>query len=146
MIDDDCDPDEFCDDGLCQPAAGGECEDDAYEDNDDDRSGTQIEAQQTLADAVACAGDDDYFWFGSCGPIRVTATFSHADGDIDMELIDGADLDLVLQTAASSDDNEVIEYEADAGGIFHARVFLFAEGDEPAGAAYDIEVETVPCD
>jgi len=67
--------------------------------------------------------------------IHVECLFAHADGDINIELFDAAGYSAEL--AQSTDDNEIIDYLSEYGGLFFIRVFT----NGPA-ADYDLEWNT----
>jgi len=53
--------------------------------------------------------------------IQVECLFTHADGDVDMQLFDTAGYPEAL--AESSDNNEIIDYPSEFGGLYYIRVF-----------------------
>jgi hypothetical protein len=65
------------------------CTDDAYEENDTCSAAAPI-APGTYPDLQICSGDDDWFAVDlqAGDTIRITLNFTHANGDIDMQLYD----------------------------------------------------------
>ena len=84
--------------------------------------------------ATACPGNDDYFTFGAAAgaAIAVDTLFSHAAGDLDIEVFnpDGT----VLQSSTSSDDNESIDVVAVQDGPHAVRVY----GLQDASNSYEL--------
>jgi len=73
--------------------------------------------------------DDDWFRIEvTTGFERVVAnlTFTHADGDIDLELVDASGN--VLATSQSTTDNEQIDFTVSSSGSYYLRVFDFNNG------------------
>lgn len=112
---------------------------DGYEDNDDDTEATDITSGQdsllSEVDGFASQGDDD--WYLVTLPVgaqvlTVEATFTHANGDINLEVVD-AGLSS-LGTATSADDNESLTVDVDPlGGDY----YIVVTGDN-LGNSYDL--------
>lgn len=118
-----CELDEI-DDSDPPPPVG--CEDG----NDDTSTATALAVGADPLDAEICSGDEDFYRFTipADGQVTATLTFTHADGDLDAELldVDGA----VLRSSSSSNDDEVLELDLDAGD-YGLRVYGYqgAEND-----------------
>lgn len=100
------------------------CEDDLFEDDDDALSATPL--TEDIIDRTACAGDED--WYVINVPegqvLDATLTFVHADGDLQLELID-LDGETVLLTANASNEQiseESAIFRANVGGDYFLRV------------------------
>lgn len=109
---------------------------DTYEDND--RSLDAAEIEPGTYNLVLF--DDDYFKVVTPGPasLRVTATFVHDQGDIELELY-GASTSEDLDASWSATDVETVEGSSESG-VFLIRVFGYAG----AINAYTLQVEVVP--
>jgi hypothetical protein len=91
----------------------------------------------------ACEGDVD-FWAVDLRPgdtLTATADFSHADGDIDMALVNAAGT--TLDSSASNTDDEVVTYVAPGTERVYVRVAL--DGPDTGGPAqsYDLDLDIV---
>jgi hypothetical protein len=118
-------------------AGGGDCRDDGFEDNDSRTSATPSPPGTTMAQI--CAGDDDYYRITTAAGTEVAVTvdgFAHADGDLDLQLLDSAGA--VLDQSAGVTGTEMVSYCAAASGDVFARVF----GYRSAENAYDLLIST----
>ncbi len=72
-------------------------------------------------------GENDFYRLSltTSGTVDIDVIFSHATGDIDLQLLDAGGV--VLQSAASTTDNESIT-RALSPGVYYVRVFGFGEG------------------
>ncbi len=115
------------------------CIDDAYEDNDTDATPAAVSAGNYPA-LAACPSDDDYYSFtASAGEdISALTTFSHAEGDIDMELFDSAGN--LLDDSFSLTDNEGVSFVAPANDTYIVRVELFTDSGSILGNPYSMDV------
>lgn len=100
------------------------CEDDLFEDDDDALSATPL--TEDIIDRTSCTGDED--WYVINVPegqvLDATLSFVHADGDLQLELID-LDGETVLLTANTSNDQtneEGAVFRANVGGDYFLRV------------------------
>jgi hypothetical protein len=111
--------------------AGGElpagCTEDGYEEND------SAAAARTAAagsyDAAVCSGDDDWFSILVDGrPLTVTISFTHANGDLDLELTDASGT--VLQSSAGTGNSESVARTTVSGQRYLVHVYGYrgAEG------------------
>ncbi|MBI4613816.1 MAG: pre-peptidase C-terminal domain-containing protein [Planctomycetes bacterium] len=127
-----------CGKETCRAALSG-VSDDANEDNDTQATAWVITPGVEYTSLV-CA-DDDWFRFDVSGPGTVTidARFSHASGDLEMQLADPAGQ--VLAASASSDDDERIEFALAAAGSYYVRVYPYTTG---IANSYSLAVSFAP--
>lgn len=133
-IDDDCDG--MVDDGLnCDS-----CTEDPYEPNDSSGTGTQLNAGQSLS-AVRCpddqGGTNDWYQLGTLSAgttVTLNLEFSHADGDIDLDLYEGGTF---AAASASETDDESITYTMQSNARLDARVYTLV-GLGVRGVSYTI--------
>ena len=121
-------------------ATGDPCIEDSYENNDDAASATPI-ADGTISSLSSCPGDSDYYLISLAAgdELDVSVLFSHAEGDIDVELIDSAGT--VLDSGVSTDDNESLgPYSAVANTDVLVLVELYADTGSFPGNSYELEV------
>jgi len=101
---------------------------DIYEQNDTLATAADI-AVPFFDDGLGIDSDEenDYYRLDltNSGTLDIAVVFSHAAGDIDLELLDANGV--LLQSATSATDNESIAREVVAG-TYHVRVFGFGEG------------------
>jgi len=117
---------------LVTPAATG-CTDDDSEPNDSPAEAKGIWDGQTLAGRKICPNDDDWYEIYMYAGERLVldATFTHADGDLDLKLYSaGVTLDSLAQhqlaSSTSSEDDEHIEYLVSQEGEYFIRVYGYA--------------------
>lgn len=114
------------------------CPQDQYEDNDQDFGAPlMLPGSYNLN---VCVGDEDYFDVILSGgeTVNVDVQFSHAEGDIDIQLL--GFLGIPLESSASSTDNESVSYTASNTGLFTIRVALFTDTGTMPGNPYSITV------
>jgi hypothetical protein len=128
------------------PACAAICNDslDRFEDNDDTATATPA-ADVAPTDALyAVDGDPDFFSFDACrgASVTVTVRFTHALGDIDLELQAADGTRLAFSTTA--DDDESFTWTGDRRGAVYLRVGMYTPG---ACNTYRLEtaVETSGC-
>jgi hypothetical protein len=111
------------------------CSDDAYENNDTVGAAATLVAG-TYSLEICGSGDDDWYEVSLVGgqSIDVTATFVHANGDIDMELWDG---NRQIGVSQSTDDFEALSYTPTNSTTVQIRVY----GYNNAENSYDLDVE-----
>ena len=112
---------DVCSEGACVPDAPLACPaDDQYEPNDG--ADVTIVADGVTLDAVIC--DDNLDYFGLIVPAGCTIAFdvefTHADGNIDVALLDGASA--IIAGGEAVDDNEHVEAVAPAEGAYYLGV------------------------
>ena len=119
--------------------ASAECVDDSFEDNDTDTTAAAVTAG-AYPGLGSCPSDDD--WFGvdllTGDVLDLFLAFSHAEGDIDLELFDPTGV--WVSDSLSATDDEAITYTAVTGGTFLARVFLESDTGSVLGNSYDMDV------
>lgn len=115
------------------------CPDDAFEDNDTDGDAALI-GPGNAANLNVCVGDEDFYDVILQGgdTLRVDLTFSHAEGDIDVQIL--GLLGIPLATGDSTTDNESVSYTARNFGFFTIRVVLAAESGSVPGNPYGMNV------
>lgn len=87
--------------------------------------------------------DDDYFEFiagGSTG--QVDATFSHAAGDLDVEIYEATDLTTIHASATTTSDNESVTFATVPGDRYFVRVFEKSQQPGVLHSGYDLTVQT----
>ncbi len=116
------------------------CADDALEDNDGPDTATPIVPGRGDGLAV-CAGDQDWYAVDVCagGVLTVRTRFRHADGDVDLALVDAAGEELAASRGVG--DVEEARYAAPAAGTVNIAVF----GYQDAENTYALEVELAGC-
>ncbi len=142
-----------CDEGYvdrnmcCVPPPPCSAPDDTLEENDDPASATAVPVEGGTWEALrACPADSDVFRI----PLRtgqavvIRATFTHADGDVDLYLYAPNTADLghatPLARANGSVNNERISYTARADGEF----LLLVAGYNGAENTYGLSIEPAP--
>lgn len=132
------DSDDNAADFLARPVTPGEAnscpqlltcpEDDAFEDNDDELSAAPLVPDGQSYEAILCAGEEDWFSFvtrDGC-TARVIARFVHAEGDIDLQVLDPG---LVVRgTSATANDVEQVVVPT-GDGLWLVRVVLAGESN-----------------
>ncbi|MEO5368391.1 MAG: PPC domain-containing protein, partial [Magnetococcus sp. WYHC-3] len=110
---------------------------DDYEDDDTMATATVFRAVEdrtyTVEDRTVEAGDVDWFRIDTAGPGRdgdeVQVLFSHALGDVDAELVDGAGN--VLRVGHSTSDNETLNLAGLTAGSYYLRVHGYSGSSNP---------------
>jgi hypothetical protein len=133
----DCDDLEDCADfAACSPA----CAADPLEENDRPLAATAVTPDAQWSGLTAQAGDEDWFAIPLCtgGTLHATATFLHAQGDIDLylSLADGQ----TVAWSVSLDDDELLEWTADRDGTAWLLVQLYVAEDEVACNGYGLGI------
>ena len=115
--------------------------DDAYEENDtqDGASTALVGSGVALSNllGVGVQSDDDWYVIRpdpSVPLVIVRATFTHDDGNIDLEVFDSGGS--IIGTGVSSSDDEFVSMEVHGESLFYVRVF----GDD-IGNSYDLLYE-----
>jgi hypothetical protein len=140
--DGDCGPGEECIAGWCQQPLP--ClSDDAFEDNDDGATATVVvlpaqDQGEAYPGLYICTRDDD--WFSIDVPagssLTVAIVFSHATGDLDMELFSDPNGSNEVDSSGSTSNQEEVSAFAVADTTYYVRVFGFG-GDE---GSYELQV------
>ena len=71
--------------------------------------------------------------------IAVDLTFTHAEGDIDLELLDPTGT--VAASSATTTDDESLTHTATAAGVWTIRVTLSSDSGSQTGNSYGLETE-----
>ena len=114
------------------PGSGTDIPDDPFEPNDDSANATSTLANTSYDGRLR---NEDWFRIEvTAGFERVVAslTFTHADGNIDLELIDASGN--VLATSDSTTDNERIDFTVSSSGVYFLRLF----SDSYTGNSYSL--------
>ena len=121
-------------------AVAPSCPSDRLENNDsiDDAEPLPPELYTGL---FVCEDDEDWYRLplNAGDTITVTVTFPHAEGDIDLRLLDS--IGVPLATRASDTDDEELEYTVEEDGTYFIRVYLYADAGSSVGNEYDILIE-----
>ncbi len=144
--DDDATPPDDADDGPADdddaaPASGN---DDLLEENDAAPLATLIGAGLE-AGLVSCDGDEDWFSIALAegDELSVTVSFTAAEGDIDLEVLDPNGSQLGLSETIT-DTESVGPLVAAVAGAHLVRVFLYGDAGATPGSAYDLDISVVP--
>jgi len=125
------------------PAAPTTCTDDGFEDNDSADDPAPV-AEGTTEGLRSCELDDDYFSIplSTGDEITIDVTFSHAEGDIQLALINPSGTPVASSESAS--DDEQIVYTTPGAGIFVISVYLFADLGSFEGNDYELDITIEP--
>lgn len=138
LLDDDCDGAPDCDDSACADAVScvAACVDDRLEQNDEPAAAVDV-TTGSLAGLTACADDYDFFAFSleAGAALQIDVAFTHAEGDIDVFVLDN-ELRVVASSTGVTDTEQVV-YVADVSGTYYARVFLYSDAGS-AGSTYSV--------
>ena len=120
------------------------CIDDGFEDNDSQLSAVTLSSGSTV-DLGICPNDDDYYSVPLLvgDELNVDLSFGHADGNIDLEVMDPS-YNLVAASYSVTDDEAVGPIVVSADGDHLIRVVLAADSGPLLGNSYDILVDVVP--
>jgi|GEM_PF-996841 len=118
-----------------------DCLDDSQEDNDSQGAATPI-SNPTMVGLNACPFDEDWYFFEATAgqSITVDLAFAHANGDLQLELLD--ETGAVLSSSLSSTDDEAATVIAGAAGDYYARVFIDGPVGGPSGVPYDLTLSS----
>ena len=129
-----------------------ECSDASAEPNDDENSGTPVDAGMSINGEICPDGNDlDVFAIDLNGGdvLTVTHTFSNAAGNLDLTLfgpgqeIDKGGLGTGAYTAGF-EDTEILTYTAEATGTYNLLVFNNNEGANTYSLQFEVEAAP-PC-
>jgi len=134
VVDDD---DTVVDDDDATPEV---CSEDSYEDNDSQGSPSAV-TPGTFTGLRVCPTDEDWFQVLvlSGETITATATFDHAEGDIDLYLFDASATE--LDYSMSSADTETVTYDVTSPNNYYVQVELFSDTGIDLGNDYDLEID-----
>lgn len=114
------------------------CTDDIVEENDDLASATEILTSSSY-EATICPLDDDYYAFTApSGFFSVRIDFSHAAGDLDLQVYD--ETGLLLGESTNITDIEDVNFESFPTATGYVRVF----GYQVAGGSYSLSFGAAP--
>ena len=130
------------------PAAGAQgCVDDSFEENDSTAAAAELSRGTHFnagpIPAQICSGDGDYFevYLYAGETFQVDLTFTDADGDIDLYLLDASETTVAVSN--SSDDNEQFIYAVPVDGVYFIEVLGFGGAEN----SYDMALTVSgPCD
>ncbi|MEE2902776.1 MAG: hypothetical protein VYC39_10620 [Myxococcota bacterium] len=126
--------------GRCEATMSG-CMEDVWEDNDTVSSASP--SRSGLSQGYrACSSDDDYYSvnLNQGERMQLLVTFSHAEGDINIQIIDPNGS--VVGSANSQSDDEAINLFVNTSGSHYIRVFLNADSGSIPGNDYDLTITT----
>ena len=86
-----------------------------------------------------CPGDGDYYAYPMSTGNRIDARvlFAHANGDLDLSLIDPAGM--IVAMASTQDDDEMFSHTATMDGLYHVYVFGVT-GDVETNYSLDVQI------
>lgn len=115
------------------------CGVDIFEENDE-RDSAVFVTPDTYLGLNVCPGDDDYYriLMNAGDQFTVRANFSHAEGDIDIRLLNV--LGLPVGGSNSTTDNEEASYSATRIGTVIVEVSLYSDSGSIPGNAYTLEI------
>jgi hypothetical protein len=116
-------------------------DDDIFEENDSTPTATRLN-NGAVVNAIACRNDDDRYAIDvprDC-TVRVTASFQHADGDVDVALLDPGGAQVGLSNGSSNLESITFTPASASQAPHIVRVFGFGNAEN----AYDLGV-TVSC-
>ncbi len=141
--DDDCVGNAVCRGGI-PPLVPGECiptgacvaGGDAYEENDTVETAFAVPGAGRYTPAAICGNESDFFTTGLCpgGTITVDVYFTHADGDIELQIVGGP-------SSTSSDDDEAVEFTNDGPDPVDVVWRVYEFGDPTNGYAMDVTID-----
>lgn len=116
---------------------GGTCPSDLYEPNDNTNTSPYL-LPGTYSALTACSGSDDYYDIDLPGgvPATVRVNFTHAEGDIDLTLLDAAGT--VVGTSAGTTNGESITFTPPSDGAYFVRAYLYRDLGTMPGNTYDL--------
>ena len=116
------------------------CTGDALEENDTQATAVSV-LSDTYAGLTSCPDDGDYYnvYLLAGGTVTVDLTFDHAEGDIDVDLLQ-PDGDWVDYSDSETDD-ESFEYVATEAGVYTIYVYLYEDLGDTPGNTYSMTVD-----
>jgi len=120
-----------------------QCVEDAYEPNDTRETAAAFPAL-AATDLTLCGERENDWYEVEVQPgwrYQISVLFTHADGDIDIYLLDAAGT--TVASGVSSDDDELIDYytDEDEAGTYTLRVYLYSSGIYTQ--TYDLSITTI---
>ena len=124
--------------------------DDALEDNDTPQTATvlgigPLAGEVEHGDLVAAGDDEDYYSLQACSGAVVTARihFAHAEGDLQLSLLNGAGV--VLASSVSETDDEGVSYVVNMAGGYTLRVWSADPAGQDTPYRLVVEVDDDDC-
>jgi hypothetical protein len=126
------------------PTGGGSCVADTFEPNNSQGSTAIIVPPTNEPNLNACLSDEDWFDFSVAAgdTVTVSLTFPHAEGDINVEVLDGSST--VLASGTSGTDNELITYTSPSINLLFIKVELATDTGAVVGNGYTLDVTIAP--
>lgn len=126
---------------LTRIDGGTTCVDDSQEPNDSRERARAVTAPRDLNFLQLCPRDDDWFAFEvqEREVIDVAATFTHADGDVDIEVRDANGA--IIARGYSVTDDEAVLVRAQTAGTYYVRAFSF---NTTIDAEYALSIDILP--
>jgi hypothetical protein len=119
------------------PATPQTCPTDAFEENDARTSASPLSlgAQSGLN---TCPMDDDFYALSltTGDQLTVSASFTNAEGDIDLELLDATGT--AVASAGTTGNTETMTYTIPSSGTYYIRVFLYGDAGSTLGNSYNL--------
>lgn len=112
---------------------------DAMEPNDA-RTSAVATPLGTHSNLASCPSNEDWYavQIGAGQTLDASVTFSHAEGDIDIQLYNPQGATVVSSVTAS--DNEQLALQSLNGGTYTLRVYLYADTGSQPGNPYDLSL------
>jgi hypothetical protein len=122
-----------------QPPAA-QCAPDAYDPNDSQATAAPI-APGTYDNLTVCTQEDDYFavQVHAGDTISVSLSFSNAEGDIDLGLLDGTGTLVAISDGTTN--TESVSYTAATDDIYAVHVYLYQDLGTTPGNGYSMTVD-----
>jgi hypothetical protein len=120
------------------------CSDDGYEDNDAEGAAASV-STSLIADLVACDGDEDWYTVpvDIAEMVSVDVFFTDSEGDVDLQLYDPTGT-FLTGSQTVDDDESVGPVQAQQGGDYLVRVWLWSDSGSVPGNEYDLLVTVDP--
>jgi hypothetical protein len=111
---------------------------DSFEPNNGSPTATNV-AQETLYCGLSiCAGDADWLEFTVTSGLTATILFTHALGDLELEIYSAQTLQYVTGSY-SGDDDETVTKTGLSPGTYWARIFGATAGDENPDYCFEVD-------
>ena len=114
------------------------CMEDSFSPNHDASAATTLNVGDDFPNLQICSGASDFFKIALTAGQRVSVGvfFSHAEGDLDVNVYAPGALDTPIAQGASEDDDELVGFEATDAGDYIVEVLGFMDAE----AIYQIDV------
>lgn len=126
--------------GSTPPPPPPVCAADGFEENDS-AAAARAMTPGTTSGLNVCTGDDDYYAYTFAQGDIVTGniTFSDAEGDIDVQLLNSGGTEVAGGSSAT--DNETFTYTVATAGTYDLRVHLYGDGGSTPGNPYGLDLQ-----